>query len=933
MKKKTIKKTSNKKKVSKITNIKKISKSSIKKKFEGKSVGQIALIALLMFLIIILFVGIIFSLYIIFNAPPFSADQLYNKEATILYDINGNEYATLGSENREIVTYDDLPQVLVDAIVATEDSRYFQHNGFDIARFLKASAGQVINKFIGGGNAGGASTLTMQVVKNTFTGTQSNGIEGIIRKFTDIYMSVFKLEKKYTKEEIIEFYVNAPYLGNYSYGVETASQAYFGKSVSDLTLPEAALIAGLFQAPDAYNPFNNQERCEKRRSTVLYLMYKHGYITKEEKELAEKISVKSLLIDQEKTNKNEYQAFVDTVVEEVKKRTEKNPYDVPMLIYTTMDPSKQQYINTIMDGTNYKFINDVVQMGIMVTNVKDGSITAVGAGRNRKDLSEWNYATQISRHPGSAAKPFFAYGPNIEYNNASPATYFFDYPYKYSNGRSIKNAEGGYRGMMSMKTALSTSRNIPALQSFQSVDNAKIAEFVHNLGFDYGTDLFESSSVGAFDGTNPKTMSAAYATLARGGEYIEPYSFTKIIYRDTKKEYKPDIDKKQVMSDSTAFMLTYILNYAIENNKILGSLKVGSTEVAGKTGTSTIDSSKTKALGIPSSAIRDSWANMYTSDYSISLWYGYKLESKEYYLTINPASKVRKEVSQLLAKNILNTGAKFSVPKSVVKAKYELETVPLMKPSDNTPEDLIGTEYFKKGTEPTETSWRFETLANPTNLKASYDSTNITISWDAIASPKAIDNSFLQEYFNKNYLAKQADFYQTRLNYNSSYIGSIGYQVYLVDEAGNTTDLGFTTSNSLVYTPMSTGKLSFIVKSSYSIFKSNMSSGTNTEITISNPIIETVTPSYSLEFNPTPSNNTFTIPKGNSISISSVKYNGELKTCSNKTSTIKDANNSTSNSKGEKYSFTNLTPGNYTIKFNLGNDCDNKEFEYSLIVN
>ena len=449
---------------------------------KGKSKKQIILIAIMMFCILFFLLTILFGLYIIISSPKFSKDQLYNKELSVMYDINGDEYAELGSENRELVTYEDLPEVLIDAIVATEDSRFFQHNGFDIARFVKASLGQAA-----GQNAGGTSTLTMQVVKNTFTSTESHGIKGIIRKFTDIYMSIFKVEKNYTKEQIMEFYVNAPYLGNSSYGVEAASQSYFGKSVSDLTLTEAALIAGLYQAPHAYDPYNNPEAATNRRATVLSLMRKHGYITKEQQELANSISIQSLLLpkDQVKDN-NINQGFVDTVVEEVIKKTGNNPYDVPMLIYTTMDPKGQSVLNGIMNGESFQFVNDEVQMGITITSVKDGSIVAVGAGRNRVGERQYNYATMIKRHPGSAAKPFFAYGPLIEYNNASPATYFFDLPYSYSNGQSVSNADKGHRGIMNMKTALASSRNIPAIQAFQQVDKEKISEFAHNVGIDYG---------------------------------------------------------------------------------------------------------------------------------------------------------------------------------------------------------------------------------------------------------------------------------------------------------------------------------------------------------------------------------------------------------------------------------------------------------------
>ena len=323
-------------------------KSKETKKNKSKK-KNIILIILTTLAITLLSIFLIFVLYIVITAPKFDENALYNKEATIIYDAKGNELAKIGSEKRELVSYDELPQVLIDAIVATEDSRFFQHNGFDLARFLKASVGQLS----GNSAAGGASTLTMQVVKNTFTSREASGIKGIIRKFTDIYMSIFKVEKNYTKEEIMEFYVNAPWLGNNTYGIEQACQMYFGKSVRDLNLAEASLMAGMFQAPSSYNPFNNPELAAKRRNTVLKLMVKHGYITQEEADQANDVSIQSMLTSKAGESANEYQGFIDTVIEDVKDKTGNDPYNTPMLIYSTMDKDAQNVINNLYKGEYY----------------------------------------------------------------------------------------------------------------------------------------------------------------------------------------------------------------------------------------------------------------------------------------------------------------------------------------------------------------------------------------------------------------------------------------------------------------------------------------------------------------------------------------------------------------------------------------------------
>ena len=250
----------------------------LKQKYKKSSLTQKILILFMLGITALLILFLIFGLFIIISAPNFKSENLYSKNSTVVYDINGNEAARLGTENREIVTYEELPESLIDAIIATEDSRYFQHDGIDLARFTKAVFGQLL----GHSDAGGGSTLTMQVAKKAFTSSVDSGIKGIIRKFTDIYLAVFKIETNYTKEQIIEFYVNIPYLGSGTYGVQQASKTYFNKDVSELSLSEAAMIAGLFQAPGAYDPYLYPEKAEARRNIVLNLMCKHGYITEEQ---------------------------------------------------------------------------------------------------------------------------------------------------------------------------------------------------------------------------------------------------------------------------------------------------------------------------------------------------------------------------------------------------------------------------------------------------------------------------------------------------------------------------------------------------------------------------------------------------------------------------------------------------------------------------
>lgn len=768
---------------------------------------------------------IAFFLYIIFTTPQFDEKKLYNKESTVLLDINGNEYARLGAENRELVTYEELPQVLVDAIVATEDSRFFQHNGLDIARFAKATLGQLT----GQAGAGGASTLTMQLAKQSFNGNEASGMAGIIRKFRDIYLSVFKIEKKYTKEEIIEFYVNTPCLGYNTYGVEQASQTYFGKSVRDLTLAEASLLAGIFNAPTAYNPFNSIEYATKRRSTVLNLMVNHGYITEEQKEEAESISVESLINLNPEFGTNKYQAFIDTVTNEVENRTGLNPANVSMTIETTLDTSVQDVLNDLNEEKlGNKWINDKIQIAVAVTSTKDGSITAINGGRNYNGANLYNRAIAINSHPGSTAKPIFDYGPYIEYNNGSTYSPFFDNKMTYSNGTELKNSAGDYMGMISMRTALYRSRNIPAVQAFQQVDKEKIAEFVHNLGIDYGDELYEAMAIGGLDGITPLDLSAAYAAFGRGGYYIEPHSVTKITYNETGEVQEFKFEPVKAMSEETAYMITDILMTATKNG-VGGNLKVKNADIASKTGTSTYDAAFLKARGIPSSAAKDNYTNFYSPDYSISIWYGYDGVdvSKDYYTTAINGANQKSKLAALVGNKIFKPNSKFERPSGVVSAKVEWETFPAKSPSDHTPSNMIMTELFKKGTEPSEVSDRYNDLPNPTNGTSTSNGTTVVLSWEAIETPKAINSTYLEEFFKENYRQFATQYYNERISYNQSNIGTIGYEVYQQIN-GALTPLGYTTDTK--YSATCLGDCTFVIKSAYSIFKSNMSSGLTIEV-------------------------------------------------------------------------------------------------------
>ena len=764
---------------------------SVKNKPKQKKVVNTILIIILSLGILVMLAGIVFMIYIAISSnPKFDAEKLDSSEPTILYDANGEEFAKLGSEMRDKVTYDELPEVLVDAIIATEDSRFFQHNGFDAPRFLRASIGQVF----GNSDAGGASTLSMQVVKNSLTSSIATGLDGVIRKFQDIYLSIFKLEKNYTKEQIIEFYVNNHNLGGNVYGVSQAARVYFNKDVQDLNLAEASIIAGMFQAPNAYRPVEeeNLEAVTKRRDTVLYLMERHGYITEEEKEAASSISIESLInynAAADTSGNSEYQGYIDTVVSEVEEKTGQNPYVVPMKIYTNLDTEKQDGLNRVMNGESYSWINDVIQSGVAVLDSETGKILAIGAGRNKTGVNQFNYATDMVRQPGSTAKPLFDYGPGMEFNNWSTYTLFVDEPYSYTGGKSIQNWDGTFMGTMTLRRALALSRNIPALKAFQQVDNKKIISFVQGLGIEPEIEngkIHEAHSLGAFNGVSPVQLGGAYAAFANGGYYYEPYTVNKVVFRDTNetKEYAPE--RSKAMSDSTAFMITDVL-------KDVSVGYIPGVTFAAKTGTTNYDEKTMEDYNLPSDAISDSWIVGYTPDTLISVWYGYEEIDSEYCSHNLPASNQKNQLFIALGKEVFDKNNKqFTVPNSVVEVPIEYGTNPPMLASSSTPSDKIVYEYFKKGTEPTETSGQYAKLDKPSNFKVTYDEDKdrVTLSWSKVSAIGAQDS-----------------------------YGALGYNVYFNDKL-----LGFVEKNSYTINNPKTPYGTYKVVATYENYSSNQSS-------------------------------------------------------------------------------------------------------------
>ncbi len=713
--------------------------------------------------------GVVYFAYIIVTeAPAWNPEELNEQQSSRLFSSDGTLLRDLSVQKREIIGYEDISEAFIDAVVAVEDSRFFQHNGFDPLRFFKASIGQLAGKK----DAGGASTLSMQVIKNTFTNADFKDMnsEGIKRKFTDIYLAVFKLEKEYSKKEIFEFYANNHFLGSNSNGVEQAALTYFDKHASELTISEAATIAGLFQAPSTYNPFSHPDAATQRRSDVLRLMYEHGYITEQERNIANSIPIESLLANNDESESLQYQNYVNTVYEELERKWGLKPNTVALDIYTNIDIKKQQGLDDIFSGKTFNWENDKVQGGIAAVDVWTGKITAIAGSRDSRALS-LNYATFAGNQIGSTAKPIFDYGPAIECLGWSTYTQINDEKYYYSSGQEMRNSDRQYMGWLTLREALGHSRNVPALKAFQAVqkENAQCQyDFVTGLGIKPQTEngniyMFESHSIGAFNGASPLQMAAAYAAFANGGIYYEPYTINKLVFRDTGQTEEVQPNGHRVMSDATAYMITYSLRFAVTGGLSSGA-SVPGVIVAAKTGTTNFSDADAKAHNLPSYAVHDAWIVGYDPDTAVGMWYGYGKIQDGYLKSASSGFRVnvqteRNRLYKTAGKVLFSSNGKdFKVPNSVVKVAIERGTNPGKLASRNTPSSQITYEYFKKGTEPTEVSTTYNKLANVTNLKANYDilTGNVTLNWTAAAQGNDYDASYgafgYKIYHNNTYI-------------------------------------------------------------------------------------------------------------------------------------------------------------------------------------
>lgn len=571
---------------------------------------------------------------IVDDTDSISLDELeILPQTSFAYDMNGNELAALyDTENRIMASFEDMPKHTVDAVVAIEDERFFSHHGVDLKRTIGAIGTFVLHK---GESSYGASTITQQLVKN-ITDDDERAWQ---RKIREWYRAI-SLESKLSKEKIFESYVNTIYYGDGSYGIEVASNHFFGKSVSELNVAESAAIAAMIQSPEVTNPYKSDEAKEKlnrRKEIVLNKMKELGSITQEQYDeaIAYKLEFKSKEVNYGGTQTYFIDAVVESVIEDLMDQKNvsrgiamKMIHSDGYKIYTTQDPKVQSAIDDAFANSGIFYTDwdgDRMQGSMVVMDQTNGEVRGLIGGAGEKEGSlTLNRATQTLRQLGSCSKPFGAYGPAIEQGKLSPGAGLDDTQLSIGN-YTPKNWYFSFYGFVTVRQAILYSMNIPALRANLLVNDQDYAyNFAYNCGLKSLIEADKGPSQLALGGYNygvtTLEVADAYATLANGGMHNEPKLYTKVLDRNGNIVLdNTKIEANRVMKDSTAYMLTSCLvSVTTEYDNMLGiagtgvgAVKIngGAIECAGKTGNTNGD--------------KDRWFCGYTPYYTIACWTGY----------------------------------------------------------------------------------------------------------------------------------------------------------------------------------------------------------------------------------------------------------------------------------------------------------------------
>lgn len=611
------------------------------------------------------------------DLPAMSEGALLSSNSTLIYDKDIKLVAKVGIENRVPISLNDIPEKIQNAFLASEDRRFYEHQGVDFKGILRAAFIDIT----GGSIRQGASTITQQLVKLSLLSPERT----FKRKIQEVILAV-QVERQYSKEEILEMYLNKVYFGEGAYGLQSAAQTYFDKPVAELTVSDGALLAGIVKAPSAYSPYRDEHGAKQRRNTIIGQMLEYGMISPEEAGAAraEPLKIKE---GSPAGRQYPYPYFVDYVTEQlIEKYGPEKVYKQGLKVYTTMDPEIQTIAEKVMaNDRNFPPAKgkEKPQGAVVVMDPKNGQIRALVGGREHTNKLGWNRATRKpGRQPGSAFKPIIAYAPAIELKGLGPASVVDDAPVKYGNYEP-PNYDHKYRGLITMRTALTHSVNVVAVKLL--VDHVSIPDainFAGRMGFNINKNSVGASMALGTEEVTPLQLAAAYSAFANQGVYTEPTAILKIEEPDgtVLDEYVPK--QRQVMKPSTAYLVTDMLKSVVQSGT--GTSARISRPSAGKTGTT--DKGK------------DIWFAGYTPELVGVVWIGYDdpKPMPQSFGSTYPAPIWRQIIGQALKDKPVGD---FVRPPGVVSATVDGKSGLL--PGLNTPPNHLVTDLFVDGTVPT----------------------------------------------------------------------------------------------------------------------------------------------------------------------------------------------------------------------------------------
>lgn len=567
-------------------------------------------------------------------------DTFKASQTSIVYDTNGKQLLKFkGEKDVYYLKYKELPVYVIAAVISVEDRNFYKHSGVDYKGITRAAVNYVIHK---GVITQGGSTLTQQLAKTVFLNRQKTWK----RKVKEIFMAV-EMEKKYSKEQILEFYLNNVYYANGYYGIQAASQGYFRKDAKNLTMSEAAFLSAIPNNPTIYDPRTNKENTIKRRNKILKDMYEQDLIKKDQYEEAinEDINVKKAQKTKtEKKNyvetyvihcatkeimkqkgfefkydfnstseKEKYQEEYDKMYAECKRTL----YSAGYHIYTSIDPDVQSQlqssVNNALTGYTEKDKNGIYKAQASGTCIDNdtGKVVAIVGGREQKNIGyTLNRAYQSPRQPGSAIKPLLVFAPALEHGWSAGST-VNDSPMSTKDKHRVRNVNGSYAGQITLRRAVEKSSNVVTMRLYEQLSPKTCLKYLEQMNFKYLTNSdykYYTTCIGGFTkGTTSEEMAAGYATLKNDGVYREPTCITKITTSDGDEVMSSSTKKRRVYSTSAAKQMTDVLKSVVTSGTGVGA-KVPNVDTAGKTGTT--------------SSNRDGWFCGYTPYYTTAIWVG-----------------------------------------------------------------------------------------------------------------------------------------------------------------------------------------------------------------------------------------------------------------------------------------------------------------------